>query len=183
MGTAVDSRSERARIRAMPSIVSSRELRAVKKLPFCYACGGELEFGAASDDHVPPKSCVAQLDRANSPLILPTHAVCNGSFSHSDERVGQFLSLLHGRRVASDKNLLKFSQVNADHMALSSVDLYGTIWRWLRAFHAALYWQPLDAASKYAIELPCNVLTPGPFGITLDAGRPRQRKLCQETLQ
>ncbi len=126
---------------------------------------------------------MAQIDRAHSPLILPAHAGCNGSFSHSDERVGQFLSLLHGRRLASDKNLLKFSQVNSDHMALPSVDLYSTVWRWLRAFHAVLYWQPLDIAGKYAIELPCNVLTPGPSGIALDAGRPRQRRLCEETLQ
>lgn len=167
----------------MTSVVGRRALQAVKKLPFCYVCGHQIQHGAKSDDHVPPKSCIALVDRADSPLILPTHIECNLGYSYDDERLGQFLSLLHGRRPSIAQSLMKFTTVGGDHMALSNVNLYGAIERWIRAIYAALYSRPISATTRFAIELPCAAIVQTPSGVAMDSGRPRQRTLCEETIR
>jgi hypothetical protein len=91
----------------MISIATDRALREVQKLPFCYACG---EVFAATDerdrDHVPPKAGTALADRVVNQLILPSRKSCSSAYKIADERVGQFISLRHGRRPAKGKGRL-----------------------------------------------------------------------------
>jgi hypothetical protein len=169
----------------MPTLVGQKSLQIVnKKLPFCYICGQILSDPEKSDrDHVPPKACIANRDKAHSPLILPTHKVCNASFKIDDERVGQFLSILHGRVTTAQNDRLerqRFSsspvtQEGTQSESITNVDMYGVVARWVRAFHAALYMQPLPINTRFATELPSGVVSPTEEGYIRDEGRPRQR--------
>lgn len=61
--------------------------------------------------------------------------------------------------------------------------MYGVVARWIRAFHAALYMQPLPPNTRFATELPFEVISPlGNGQHIIDGGRPRQRTLCEETI-
>lgn len=164
-------------------------------------------------DHVPPSSCISQKDKAHSPLILPTHVACNESYKVDDERTGQFLAMLHGKVAKKENRRLAYKhfskpdpsqqEVMFEHYmrayptpsnfdssqqggvteAITNVDMYGVVRRWLRAFHAALYMQPLPLNTKFAIELPFEVISPIEDGSHfIDDGRARQRTLCEETI-
>lgn len=176
----------------MPSLIGQKALQIInRKLLFCYVCGNILEKGNAQNrDHVPPSACIAQGDKAHSPLILPTHSDCNASFKKDDERVGQFLSILH-EKVAKDENRrLEYKQFSNSSLArqgiqsqaVTNVNMYGVVERWIRAFHAALYMQPLPLNTRFAIELPFDVISPVDDAYITDSGRPRQRTLCEETI-
>ena len=175
----------------MAEVITPRELRAVQNLPFCYACGETFTDDHRNRDHVPARSCISTSDRAHNPLILPSHVTCNDSFTVSDERVGQYLSLLHGKLPAHNKsrlNYIKFSRiVGGKHsqlsQAITNVDMYGVVWRWIRAFHSALYQQPIPQNTNYAIELPIDVISPTETGHIEDGGRVRQRNLCDRTIK
>jgi hypothetical protein len=116
--------------------------------------------------------------------------LCNDRFKKDDERVGQFLSLLHGELAKAEKRRLRyrrFSNPALDRQgrqveAVSNVDMYGVVYRWVRAFHAALYQQPIPQKVNYAIELPFDVVSPIGGAYIVDDGRPRQRALCEETI-
>ena len=171
--------------------MNSRDLRAVQKLPFCYLCGKTFATGDKRNrDHVPPRSCIALKDQPHSPVILPTHASCNSLFSIDDERVGQFLSLLHGRLAPVEKRRLHYGNFSIDSLdrdgrqigAVCNVDMYGVVQRWVRAFHAALYQQPMPQGVRFAIELPFDVVSPVDGSHIVDDGRPVQREFCEKTI-
>lgn len=178
----------------MPSLIGQKSLQTVnQKLPFCYVCGQLFTDGRrqSNRDHVPPSACIANRDKAQSPFILPTHPVCNASFKVADERTGQFLSILHGKLSKPENGRLKYenfsnsslSRLGIHSQAITNVDMYGVVTRWLRAFHAALYFLPFPINTRVAIELPFQVISP----LTndqhiIDNGRPRQRTLCEETI-
>jgi hypothetical protein len=132
-------------------ITTRAELRACKKLRFCYACGLPLglpgDTGGQDEDHVPPKGLFAVLDR-DPPLKLPTHVACNNLRSRSDERVGQWVALLHKSKVTrADVSSLhiRFGALPGTTKVVPYVDgllLRETIAFWIRGFHAALYQQP-----------------------------------------
>ena len=177
----------------MPSLIGQKSLQIVNlKLPFCYVCGQVLVDGDHSNrDHVPPSACIAQCDKAQSPFILPTHPACNASFKVDDERTGQFLSILHGKISKPENRRLKYEQFSNPSLAqrgiqsqaVTNVDMYGVVARWIRAFHAALYFHPLPENTRFAIELPFEVISPLENGQhIIDNGRPRQRTLCEETI-
>jgi hypothetical protein len=173
----------------MPSLIGQKQLQHIRKLPFCYICGQAFHHGDDCDrDHVPPRACISNHDKMQSPLILPAHQACNGKFKVADERVGQFLSVLHGKIPKQEHNLLKYEHFCADlekgsySQVLKSVDLYGAVARWLMAFHVALYQQPLPPDFKYGIELPLDVGYIKNGEPTVDTGRPNQRKMCEERI-
>jgi hypothetical protein len=94
----------------MPSVIGPRALRAVQKLPFCYVCGKTFEAGDPKDrDHVPSRSCIAHQDQAQSPVILPVHVSCNAFFKKDDERVGQYLAVLHGKLAKPEDRRLQYT--------------------------------------------------------------------------
>ena len=198
----------------MPSLIGQKALQVSRKLPFCYICGKILiEDDKQNRDHIPPSSCIAQKDKVQSPLILPTHADCNESFKVDDERTGQFLAMLHGKVAKKENRRLAyqhFSRPDPHHPgkmygnyvrtypttssfessqhggvteAITNVDMYGVVKRWICAFHAALYMQPLPLNTKFAIELPFEVISPIEDGShIIDNGRAWQRTLCEETI-
>lgn len=152
----------------MPQLCTHKDFQAVGKLPFCYLCGKTFtgKFGK-NRDHVPPRSIFASQDY-RPPLILPTHASCNGAQSAYDEIVGQLIAVIHGKYPDPARMRLDV-QVNEDpitgaHSAwLSDTNLHRTICRWLRAFHAALYQEYLpdnDATNdgtKFSFDPPFPV--------------------------
>lgn len=176
----------------MPSLIGQKSLQIVnRKLPFCYVCGQVLtDSDQPNRDHVPPSACIAQRDKVQSPLILPTHQACNASFKVADERAGQFLSILHGKVPKPENRRLEYKQFSNPSIArrghqleaVTNVDMYGVVARWVSAFHVALYMQPLPSNTRFAIELPFVVVSPVDNGHIIDNGRPRQRTLCQETI-
>ena len=115
--------------------ISPRELKAVRKLPFCYVCGERLAHGEGNRDHVPSSSCISDSDRPHSPLILPSHPACNSSFALADESNGQFRSMLHGRLTDPAIRVLKERRFyreggdpnSPDKSAFTNVDMYGTV--------------------------------------------------------
>jgi hypothetical protein len=173
----------------MPSLIGQKQLSHLRKLPFCYICGKVFhQVDIPNRDHVPPQSCISNIDKVQSPLILPTHQICNSAYKVADERLGQFLSVLHGKIPKPEHNLLKFTHFydeldqGAYFQVLQSVDVYGAVARWLMALHAALYQQPLHPNFKYAIELPLDVGYLKEGKPTADTGRPNQRTMCEERI-
>lgn len=169
----------------MPNVISSRDFKTILKLPFCYICGGALDWHQSTRDHVPPRGCFAQQDRMHTPLVLPTHLECNNGFKVADESLGQFLSLLHGKKPKPGAHGVTYTASVIPGLAVNrNVNLYGAIERWVRAFHAALYQQPLPARAKFAIELPIEVVSADNEGDSefLDIGRREQRALCERTI-
>ncbi len=141
----------------MPQIVSQRDARAVKKLPFCYVCGNAFEnLEAVTDDHVPPQTAFLPEDRENFPLILPTHKGCNHTFSTEDEVFGQLIGL--GHEIEKGQDRLKIydgsDTVGNTFALLGDLDLHGAIQRWVMAFHAALYQEPLPPLTKFSTQTP-----------------------------
>lgn len=170
----------------MPNVFTARDLKAALKLPFCYICGDTLNWEESTRDHVPPKGCFAQQDRMHNPVVLPTHSACNNSFKVADESLGQFLSLLHGKKPKPGASGVRFTTSAIPGRAVNkNVNLYGAIERWVRAFHAALYQQPMPDSTKFAIELPIEVLSADRDGDPefIDSGRPEQRTLCEKTIE
>lgn len=139
----------------MPIIENHSDCQSVRNLTFCYVCCRNFSPSDENDrDHIPPESCFAKADR-NTPLILQTHKACNGGNGQNltDEKIGQLISLKHGR-VPKKRNLrLQIVSSNLGH-AVSNLDICGAVWRWVRGFHAALYQTPLHDSAQRAIETP-----------------------------
>jgi hypothetical protein len=134
---------------------------------------------------VPPRGCFAQQDRTHNPVILPTRQACKNGYKLTDQSVGQFLSLLNGKRPKPDARGVRYAVSSVPGVAVNkNVNPYGAVERWVRAFHGALYSQPIPAKTKFTIELPLDVLSAddetGPESV--DRGRPEQRALCKKTL-
>lgn len=143
----------------MVQLVTQRHMRALKKLPFCYACG--MQFTTSdppTDDHIPPRACFAEGDRG-FPLQLPAHQRCNSGRNLTDETIGQVLALKHGELPEPKDYKLKFSffgdnPTDPAFGAITNVDIRGEVRRWICAFHAALYQEPLHPGTRFAIETP-----------------------------
>lgn len=132
---------------------TQKDFRYVRSLPFCYLCGSALT-GDCNKDHSPPENIFLEGDRT-PPLILPTHTNCNNRQSQDDERIGQLVRLLH--REKANQSLHKWDAfVGQVHGAptptglIQGSDLRLLIWRWVCAFHAALYREhlPLNSVRK-----------------------------------
>lgn len=143
----------------MPSLETQKQAQELRKISFCYLCGNEfVPDDDCDEDHVPPKACFATSDR-NFPLKLPTHRSCNSGHKLIDEKIGQVISLKHGRLPPLSNQRLKFTFVPPSRRravlgAVTNVDIEGAVWRWIRGFHAALYRQPLPVTTRFAIEMP-----------------------------
>lgn len=135
----------------MPSLTTPDDFQRVRRLDFCYLCGGRLGPGAQKTrDHVPPRAVFAAGDR-EPPLVLPTHRQCNTGESGRDEIIGQLVALLHGKAPRPTRLRLAFSlfSVPGDAAPLAGLGPFPfkpNIWRWIRGFHAALYGEYLKPA-------------------------------------
>lgn len=152
----------------MPRILTQKQLRRAKLLPFCYLCGRSFSpSDPATDDHVPPTSFFAKKDR-DTPLILPAHYSCNTAQSRDDERTGQMLALMHGRSPPEGNQLIEAVVVTDTSSGITvggirKVNLERSIVRCLRAFHAALYQQFLadhpESFFSLSLAIPSGPLT------------------------
>ncbi len=127
----------------MPSILTQQDLRAAWRRDFCYICGEVLSTDQKpSRDHVPPTSLFAPEDR-DPPLILPTHHDCNMERTRQDELIGQIVSLLHGRIPRPEIMNLPLFAIDrgpgrTPRGGLHDFPFISIVFRWVRAFHAAL---------------------------------------------
>lgn len=147
----------------MRRVTSAPEIRAAAKLEFCYVCGCSFADGAApTRDHVPPKRIFSEAQAQDRPLILRAHAHCNNSNSGTDKIVGQLFSLTHDEAAPRRKLKSMLRRVNLPHSepvaAVDGIDLNRAIWRWIRAFHAALYAQFMTDHTSYSILPPLPTL-------------------------
>lgn len=139
----------------MPVILDTQKaVREVRDLPFCYLCG--RPFGPdekTNPDHIPPTGLFAIEDR-DFPLILPTHRSCNASQSPYDQVVAQLVGMIHGREDAPQhlklKLLVGHRQDGSLAVAAADLQLRNIIRRWVRAFHAALYREPLPDTREFS---------------------------------
>jgi len=118
---------------------TQNDLRRVRDLSFCYICGRPFEAGDQTNhDHVPPKSVFALQDR--QPLKLKTHAACNERYSLTDEKIGQLISLQRGQypQDPADRKL-QLAPLGGKMGAIMNLNIDAALWRWIAAFHAALY--------------------------------------------
>lgn len=131
-----------------------KHFQDVRYLPFCYLCG--LDFKSDDDvdgDHVPPKSVFNASDR-KLVLKLKTHKNCNSAYKVDDKKVAQLIGLRLGRAPSSERDIsLKFAHYPGLGVGVKNLNVDAAIWRWIKAFHAALYRQPLHG-NNFAIQTP-----------------------------
>lgn len=158
----------------MVSLSTQQAIRVAQELSFCFDCGESFHAGCEREnhpDHIPPKAVFAESDR-NFPVKVACHRRCNGGNHLVDETIGQLLATLHGKavredvvpRVKGEPFPVKGSEVPFG--CISHPDLAKEIWRWVRAFHAALYQQYLadDVIHTVLPPVPQGRMTPdGPL--------------------
>ena len=149
----------------MPMIRTDKDVRSLQSLRFCYLCGQALCPKDRDRDHVPAKRAFSPEDRQRVPLILPTHACCNNEWNGQDEKLCDLFTGLSGRSV-SQKYKSSLSATSFEHPTLgfkvdgiAGLNLDLLVQRWILAFHAALYREPLDRLTKFMISSPLLRLT------------------------
>ena len=145
----------------MVKLKTERDFQEVRRLPFCYLCGRLFEDTPAEPtnaDHVPPRALFLTRDRVR-PLVVPAHRTCNSAESIGDEVLAHLGRMLRGR--LPKPHALRLDQLQTDPrgrpetVALLRIDPHALIWRWIRAFHAALYREHLPVGvQERAIHLP-----------------------------
>lgn len=141
----------------MPKIQTQRDARAVQKLPFCYVCATSFAPGTAKNvDHIPPEAAFLAEDRENFPLTLPTHSDCNHVFNLEDETLGQLIGLRHTRGAGANRLEIRraIDATGDSYTFLKNINLRAMIRRWVTAFHAALYQEPLSPNVLFTIQTP-----------------------------
>jgi hypothetical protein len=153
----------------MPHLRTQKDFKLVRNLPFCYLCGRDfVPTDTVNWDHVPPKSAFSARDR-EPPLKLKTHqATCHDKLSDHDKKVGQLISLRRGEGPKSQRDqALQFFQ-QGDMVGLNNPNIELAVWRWIKAFHAALYQQPLTATRPLSVQTPFPRGRSTPSGIVID---------------
>jgi len=139
----------------MVSLSTPKHFRTVQDLPFCYVCGKDFAPGDSWDrDHVPAKKAFHVRHR-DPPLWLPTHETCNNDHSETDKKVAQLIGLRWGK-VTSDPRL-EITWYGPGRAAITNLNIEAVVLRWVRAYHAALYREPLVLGSFHHA-----VITPFP---------------------
>ena len=141
----------------MPNLTTQQDFRTVQKLPFCYLCCEHFKPGDdINRDHMPPSALFEQEDR-DVPLILPTHVECNAREHVSDEIIGQFVSLIHGRPSKRGRRPLDATvgQIAGKPITLiRGLSINRLIRRCVRGFHAALYHESLPSDTSNVFHPP-----------------------------
>lgn len=172
----------------MPRLERQQDFRPVQELPFCYGCGSAFRPGEeTSRDHVPAQACFAKADR-DFPLWLPAHFECNGRHKLEDERLGQLIGLRRREAPKPESRRLKFRffQSTAEQRlvgGITNLDVHAVVQLWLRAFHAALYHEPLPPLTQFAIETPFPMARLEGGRVENVAPRAEQHRLVVETLK
>jgi hypothetical protein len=135
----------------MIKISTEAELKRAANPGFCYFCcqpwSDELR---QNRDHVPNRAIFTKTDRTR-PLILRVHERCNSVHSAEDEAIGQLVSVLHhlGGSPPRLNKLETFPVQLPGHDqpvgVIENFPLPRIVARWVRAFHSALYREPLHS--------------------------------------
>jgi hypothetical protein len=139
----------------MPTLQSHRDFQEVRHLPFCYLCGRDFTEADEKDgDHVPPKCVFNSRDR-HPVLKLQTHKGCNGAHKVDDRKIGQLIAMRRWEapKTRRDQALHFVADYSSDRLYTDNLNIEAAVWRWVRAFHAALYREPL-LGSISAIQTP-----------------------------
>lgn len=169
----------------MIELVTHKDLSRCQSLPFCYLCGKEFSpEDQVNRDHVPPKAIFSLEDRAN-PLILPTHEKCNSDQSVPDEHISQLVSFLHGSgpteaALRLDVEAAHVEGIEQPFGLLRGTDLDRIVWRWVKAFHAALYQRALDVQGKANIHVPFPRARKEDGKLLYERVLPQQRSIAEE---
>jgi hypothetical protein len=160
------------------SITNQRAARmAWRRSAVCYLCGEPLPIldleetpirrndPTINDDHVPPETLFAPADRANFPLLLRTHATCNGGESSNDQKMAELFRLIWNPKTEDDLQVLALEwESDSTERATASYwrgdDLPAIVFRWIRGFHHALYGEHLPLNTKRATLLPFLEMKP-----------------------
>jgi hypothetical protein len=144
----------------MVSLTTQKEMREVRDLSFCYICGKYFEKGdSINHDHVPPESIFDKIDR-NFPLKLATHKeVCHDTMNLDDEIMGQLVALIHSKQPSEENDKLKIKTYRRKDTegimgSFNQRNIEYLLRRWVKGYHAALYHEPLDTNTKFAIQTP-----------------------------
>jgi hypothetical protein len=164
----------------MVTITTQHDLRSIRDLPFCHACGRPIAAGERKDrDHIPPQSCFDKADR-NPPLKLRSHVDCNNSSKLNDEKVGQLIAARRHQSLDITKTRLRVESIPGREpdqwlAALTNLDVDGAIRRWVGGFHAALYREPLLPGTPYTVTSPLPKGTLGDQGVRFHPVPPHHR--------
>lgn len=160
----------------MVRLDNQKAIRGARGLAFCYLCGLPfLDQADRSRDHVPPAALFAPEDH-DYPLILDAHRVCNVGRNHDDELISQLVQLLW-REVEQKPPRLDLRRIEYPDgtilPGLRGAALDSMVFRWIRAAHAALYGEYLDAATPIQLCLPLQEARIDPdSGQLVDVGDP-----------
>lgn len=149
------------------SLTRQGHVRRHRDHPFCYICGeGFTGDQVVNRDHVPPENIFLVEDRVNFPLKMNVHKACHDRYCEEDERVGQLMQATRGEmptperdRRGLEPHQLQNGQV-IPILRAESLDLNRAFFRYVRAFHAALYDQPLPEDTKHALHSPAIEFVP-----------------------
>jgi len=137
----------------MVSLSTHRDFQAAQRLQFCYVCGLDFVPGDVRDrDHVPARKVFHARDRA-PPLCLPTHKKCNAEHSAIDQRTAQLIGLRRQQTPHPKNRQLDIAVFGPGKAAVTNLNIDYVVMRWVRAFHAALYREPL-LSFKHALVTP-----------------------------
>jgi hypothetical protein len=165
----------------MVTLTTLRDFQAVQHLPFCYVCGREFVAGDVRDrDHVPARNLFHVNDRS-PPLWLPAHKTCNGSHSANDQKIGQLIGPRWGRASRGRDRQLRFTVYGPNLAAITNINVEGIVMRWVRAFHAALYREPL-LDFRHAVITPFPTAKREPFVMSINPILP-QHGACVQTIK
>lgn len=127
----------------MVTLSTRRDFRGVQTLPFCYVCGHDFAPGDSTNrDHVPARKVFHVRDR-EPPLWLPTHRKCNQDHSPVDQKMAQLIGLRRFETPKLRDRQLDIKEVRPGLAAVFNLDIEAVVWRWVCAFHAALYREPV----------------------------------------
>lgn len=168
----------------MLEILTAQQARGASQLDFCYVCGKPFTDGNPSTrDHVPPKKIFLVEDR-NWPLILPTHEKCNSGYSFSDEQAKGLIALLHPSNTGIPPLHTKLVGTITRGDTPTGVLLAGlsslvpTVFKILRACHAALYRKYLPDQTKHMVLLPLPLFDPETGHVGTETRLPQHEMLC-----
>jgi hypothetical protein len=123
----------------------------------------------------------------NHPLQLPTHESCNHGHNVIDELIGQLIGLRRGVVPESSKRRLGIHAMKAPDGGLmggvNNLDIPAAVKRWIGAFHAALYGEPLPRETRFALEIPFPSATIEDGAITFQQLREEQHRIFVEVLK
>lgn len=142
-------------------ISNQKQWQRQRRNTICYLCGRELVNDCDNnDDHCPPIKIFNKVDRANYPIILTVHRVCNQSWALDDNRFAVIWSKIskNPSNYFNPGGVVKSEPVGSlsNVSLLHNVPFEKLIYRILRMSHYVFYNEFLSEGTKVSFQLPFN---------------------------